>query len=202
VLFHAVVSRRALALAALVALVLLVVAPAGAQSRRWAAVAGKSSAGFRASFPLGEFSGRTEDVSGEFETDVTDLRKGVTGVLSVKAATLRTGDTGRDRDMRKALAVAEYPEIRFTVQQVDASFPSLADRSDVLLTIRGVMSIHGVERPMTFPGRARLRDDTLWVRGETELRMSDFGITPPTRLLLRVKDTVFVEFDVRLSATP
>ena len=52
---------------------------------------------------------------------------------------------------------------------------------------------------MAFPGRARLRDDKLWVRGEGQLRMSHFGMKPPSRFFFDVKDTLLVSFDVTLA---
>jgi polyisoprenoid-binding protein YceI len=176
--------------------------PAGAESRRWTPVPGKSTVGFTASFPLGDFAGSTHEVGGEFRGDPADLRRPVTGALAVPVSSLRTGIDGRDRDMRQTLAADRHPDIRFTVQEVTPTFSSAAERSDVLLTIRGLMLIRGVERPVTFPGRVRLRDGNLWVRGETELRMTDFGIKPPSRFFLDVKDTVLVSFDLLLAAEP
>ncbi len=177
----------------------LVAAPATAEPKRWTTVAGKSQVSFDASFPLGDFAGRTEDVAGEFLGDPADLRQGVTGVLRVNPATLRTGVGGRDRDMWRALDVERYREMRFTVERVEPSFPSVTERSDVLLTISGLMLIHGVERPMVFPGRVRLREDRLWVRGENRLKMSDFGIEPPKKFFLNVADSVLVSFDLLLA---
>src|SRR5262245_32508937 len=174
-------------------------APADAQAKRWAPVPGKCHVSFDASYPLGDFMGHTEDVTGEFFADLADLRQGVSGTLQVNPAALRTGIDGRDRDMRRVLEVERYPEIRFTVERVDPSFPSVSDRSDVLVTINGTMLIHGVERQMAFPGRVRLRDERLWVRGENRLKMTDFGIKPPRKLLLQVADTVLVSFDVVLA---
>jgi hypothetical protein len=52
---------------------------------------------------------------------------------------------------------------------------------------------------MTFPARVRLRDEKLWVRGEGELKMTDFGMMPPKRLFLEVGDRVRVAFDVTLA---
>ena len=185
-----------LALAALATLA----APAAAEPKRWTTVAGKSHVAFDASFALGDFTGSTEDVAGEFLADPADLRQHVAGVLRVNPATLRTGVSGRDLDMRRVLAVVPYPEIRFTVERVEPSFPSVTDRSDLLLSISGLMLIHGVERPLVFPGRVRLRDDRLWVRGERWLKMSDFGIKPPKRFFLEVADSVLVRFDLLLAA--
>ena len=189
---------RSIALVVLAALA-LVAAHAGAEAKRWTTVAGRSQVSFDASFPLGDFAGHAGDVVGEFWGDPADLRQGVTGALRVNPTTLRTGVDGRDRDMWRALAVERHPEIRFTVRRVEPSFPSVTDRSDVLLTISGLLLIHGVERVMVFPGRVRLRDNRLWVRGETRLQMSDFGIKPPKRFLLLVADSVLVGFDLLLA---
>jgi polyisoprenoid-binding protein YceI len=195
-------NRTTRAAATLLLALLVLAPPARAEVRTWTTVPGKSEVAFTAAFPLGNFTGRTQEVTGEFRADPTDLRTGVTGSLSIASVRLTTGDEGRDRDMRKTLATERYPEIRFTIERLEASFPSTTDRADVLLTIGGLMLIRGVERPMVFPGRVRVRDDKLWVRGEAELKMTDFGIRPPTRLFLEVRDTVLVSFDVVLAATP
>jgi len=191
-------SRAAAAVLGLCAL-LLGAPRAAADLRRFTPVSGKSAVSFTASFPLGNFTGSTEDVEGEFRADPADLRTGITGALRIKAYALRTGDNGRDRDMYRFLAVDRHPEIRFTIDRIDASFSSMTDRADVLLTITGLMSIRGVERTMAFAGRARLRDDRLWVRGESQLQMSQFGMKPPSRFFMRVGDTVLVSFDVTLA---
>jgi polyisoprenoid-binding protein YceI len=178
----------------------LLLAPSGgAQSRRWAPAPGKSMVSFTASFPLGDFTGTTLEVTGEFTGDPTDLRQPVAGALRVRASSLKTGIDGRDKDMRETLAVDRHPDIVFTVREITPSFASATDRSDVLLTINGIMQIRGVERPMTLPGRLRLRDGTIWVRGETSLRMTEFGIKPPSRFFLDVKDLVNVAFDLVLA---
>jgi len=173
--------------------------PAGAEAKRWATVASKSQVSFDASFPLGDFAGRAGDVAGEFWGDPADLRQSVTGALRVKITALHTGVDGRDRDMWRALSAERYPEIRFTVQRVEASFPSVTDRADVLLTISGLMQMHGVGRSMVLPGRVRLQDSRLWIRGETRIQMRDFGIDPPRRFFLRVADSVLVSFDLLLA---
>jgi polyisoprenoid-binding protein YceI len=191
----------ALAIGAVLLSAMLMARGAEAEVRRWAPIAGKSEVGFAASFPLGNFTGITQDVDGQFAADPADLRVGVTGHLLVKASTLRTGNGSRDRDMQEALSVDRFPEIRFTVQQVAASFPSATDRADVLLTISGLMRIHGIERPISFPARLRLRDDKVWVRGEAELKMSDYGVKAPSRFFLSVSDRVVASFDLLFAET-
>jgi len=195
-------ARTSVAVRALLIQVLfatLLAGPATAETRRWVPVAGKSHVSFEATFPFGDFSGHTQDVGGEFRLDPSDLRQPVSGLLRVNSAALRTGVDGRDRDMWKALDVKRYPEIRFVLQGVEPSFPSVSDRADVLVTIRGGLLIRGVERSVTFASRARLRDARLWVRGQAMAKMSEFGITPPRRFFFAVGDAVTASFDVLLA---
>jgi polyisoprenoid-binding protein YceI len=196
--------RRARLLAYL-SLVALFVAPsiapsrAGAEARQWAPVAGKSSVEFRAGFPLGDFTGRGEEMTGQFRADLGNLRQGVMGTLRVPVGSLRTGSSGRDKDMRNALEADRHPNIQFVSDGVEASFGSVTDKADVLLTIHGRLTIRGTERPVTFLGRVRLRDDRPWVRGDATLKLSDFGISRPRRLLLSVRNEVTVSFDLVLA---
>lgn len=191
-------------MAACLAAVLLVMAllplPALAEPRRWVPITPKSNVGLDATHAFGNFSGWGEELTGEFTADTADLRKGVAGWLTASPKTLTTGDAGRDRQMRAALEVDRYPEIRFTLERVESSFASIGERADVLLRIHGKLGIHGVERPTSFYGRARLKGDAVWVRGETTVKMTEFGISPPTRFLVAVRDMVLVRFDLTLRA--
>lgn len=200
------VVQRPSSPAALIAILFLSVAatwlpPAGATAEpgRWAPVPGKNQVAFDAKFSLGNFSGTGEKVAGGFTLDPNDLKVPVAGVVTVEVAGLATGVSGRDSDLRKALGADRFPTMRFTVEGVEASFASMTDKADVLLTIRGQMLIRDVERPMTLLGRARLRDGTLWVRGDGTLKMSDFGIAQPRRLFMTVADQVTIRFDLTLS---
>lgn len=172
---------------------------ADAQPKAYVVVRDQSQVIFEATYPLGEFSGTADHVTGEFRLDPDNLPQGVTGSATINPATLRTGIEGRDRDLRKSLETDRYPEIRFTVGEVHSSFPSLAERADIALKISGMMLIRGVERAMTWTGRARIEEGRLWVRGEAELNMTEFGITPPRKFFLAVGDRVRVRFDLRLA---
>lgn len=176
----------------------LLASPADAESSRWVPVAGKSLVAFEATHRLGDFRGSAETVTGEFEADPAEIRAGLTGTLRVPVAALRTGDTGRDRDMLKLLQADTHPLIRYTIGGSEASFNAITAAADVLLTIKGAIEIRGVERPLVFLARARLIGDRIWVRGESKLTLTDFGIEPPRRLWFRVGNEVIVGFDVTL----
>ncbi len=183
----------------LVLLALAVATSADAQPKSYIVTEDRSRVMFEARYPLGDFAGTTEKVTGEFRINPDNVTRGVSGSVTVHPADLKTGIEGRDRDLRKALETEKYPEIRFTVEEVQASFPSLAERADIAVTIKGVMVIRRVERPMTWTGRARIDEGKLWVRGEAELKLTDFGITPPRKFFLAVGDGVRLGFDLRLT---
>jgi len=177
---------------------MLLALPAAAESRRWLPNPTKSAGAFEATHRLGDFGGRGEGVTGEFQADVTDLRAGITGVARLRITALRTGDESRDRDMRKLLDAERFPEIRFTIGGVDPSFNSVTAAADTLLTVKGGLALRGVERPVTFLARVRLREDRIWVRGESRVRLTEFGIQPPSRLFFKVDDLVTISFDLTL----
>ena len=146
------------------------------------------------------FSAASEGPTGEFEIDISDLRQPVKGGLTVSAAGFRSGDKGRDKDIRQALDVDHHPEIQYRIDKMDSSFPSLAENNDVILTIHGVLSVKGVERPTTFAGRIRLRaGGALWIRGESWLKPRDWGVPLIRSWLVSMKDSVLAIFDLTLN---
>jgi polyisoprenoid-binding protein YceI len=182
-------------------LVTVLLLPASAEPRRWAPNPAKSIVTFDATHQMGAFTGRAEGVTGEFQADTADLRATITGVVRVRVAALHTGNETRDRDMRKVLDVNRFPEIRFTIGSVEPSFNSVTPSADTLLTVKGGLAVRGVERPLTFLARVRLRDDRVWVRGESRIRLTDFGIEPPSRLFFKVGNDVTIGFDLTLESS-
>jgi len=185
-------ALRCLAIACLSA------SPALAETPRWVTVSSRCFVSVDVDFAPGAFSGLGREVSGEFQANPRNLSDGVSGQLTVRVASLSTGLDGRDKEMMKALAAERYPTMAFVIQAVSVSFPSVSEHTDVLLTIQGRLTIAGVDRVKRFSGRVRWKDHRLWVRGETRFKMTDFGIKPPTYLLLSVKDEVGVGFDLLL----
>ena len=170
-----------------------------AETERWVIESGKSRVGFDAFHMLGNFSGASETPGGEVELDIEDLKKPIKGALTVPVASLRTGKSGRDKDLRRALDGERHPEIQYRIDKVESSFASLTDNTDVLLTLHGILSMRGTERPVSFMGRVRLRQGTLWVRGENRIRPADFGVPPLRSWLISTKASVLATFDLVLS---
>jgi polyisoprenoid-binding protein YceI len=175
---------------------------ARADMQRFTVESAKSRVSFDAFHPwtVGVFAAASEGPTGEFEIDISDLRQPVKGGLTVSAAGFRSGDKSRDKDIRRALDVDHHPEIQYRIDKMDSSFPSLAENNDVILTIHGVLSVKGVERPTTFAGRIRLRPGgALWIRGESWLKPRDWGVPLIRSWLVSMKDSVLAIFDLTLN---
>ena len=202
--FQPVPAARALAavLAALVGGAVMLPFPAAAEVQKFTVESDKSRVLVDTFHPwaIGRFSAGAENPTGEFEVDVDDLRQSIKGTLTVPASAFRSGKSGRDKQIRKALDAEHNPEIRYRIDKVDSSFPSLAENNDVFLTIHGMLSIKGVDRPATFAGRVRRKaNGALWVRGEGWVKPQDFGVPLITTWMLSMKESVLAIFDLTMS---
>jgi len=176
--------------------------PAAAETQKFRVEADKSRVLIDVFHPwtVGRFSAGAENPTGEFEIDVDDLRQSIKGTLTVQASSFRSGKTGRDKDIRRALDAEHNPEIRYRIDKVASSFPSLAENNDVFLTIHGVLSMKGVDRPATFAGRVRRKPGgELWVRGEGWVKPQDFGVPLLRTWLVSMRDSVLAIFDLTLN---
>jgi polyisoprenoid-binding protein YceI len=179
--------------------VLILAGPAAAEMQRFTVETEHSRAGFDAFHTFVNFSLTSEAPTGEIEADVSDLKQPIKGLVVVPAVSLRSADKKRDHAIHRRLDVEHQPEIRYRIDRVDSSFGSLAENNDVLLTIRGVLTIRGESRPVDFSGRVRLRPGGgLWVRGESWIKPRDWGVLPIRIWLIAVKETVLATFDLNL----
>jgi len=94
----------------------------------------------------------TDAVKGDVLVADTVTWQGVRGQVSVRADALITGENRRDAFTRQAiLQTSRYPEIRFTIDSV----VNVTHQADTLRgTAVGVLSLHGVAKPMTAAVRA------------------------------------------------
>jgi polyisoprenoid-binding protein YceI len=97
--------------------------------------------------------------------------------------------------LRKALRAAESPTIRFRLNDV-------SEKGTGAVRMSGTLSIAGRENPVAIDATvARDAQGRLRVKGSKQLRMTEFGVTPPTLMMgtMKVHDPVVVGFDVLLN---
>lgn len=172
-----------------------------ASSSRFTLLDERCEAAFDAESTFHDFTGKTRAVSGWIEADLADLAPAA-GAISIEAAALDTGNKGRDKDMREELKTAEHPAIAFALAKVEDLRWKVPGREGTF-TLVGTLSIAGKTREVRIPASGRLGDDGLLrVSGETSLKMSDYGVRPPSSFLIaRVADEVRIRFSITARKT-
>jgi len=117
--------------------------------------------------------------------------------VTIPVKGLKSGESGLDKNMYKALKSGDAPEIRFVLSHYEA----LPSASDSILSYKaaGQLFIAGMQKDVVLTGTAMPSPDALAVEGQYELRMSDYGIKPPTLLLgaIKVADPVVIHFHLK-----
>lgn len=117
--------------------------------------------------------------------------------VTVPTAAFDCGKERMNRDLREAMKAELHPEVHFELIGYGPAVP-IASNQDRLL-VEGRLTIAGVTRTVEIDAVAeRQANGTYRLRGHKRLRMSDFGIDPPTALagLIRTHDQIAVRFDL------
>lgn len=126
--------------------------------------------------------------------------------VTIPVETLRcTGGRPMEADMRRALKAERVPNISFRFAGLRSGITHDIDRNDFRATIAGQLSLAGVTREMAFPVVARrVSRRQFRLQAEIPVRMTDFGIAPPTALFGMVKaaNELAVKLDVTMEAAP
>jgi polyisoprenoid-binding protein YceI len=114
--------------------------------------------------------------------------------VKVPVKALKCGHGGMDDNLYKALKADETPDISYILATFEAA-PGEADA--FTLKTNGTLAIAGKENKLTMDVVAtRLLDGTVKATGVVPIKMTDFGIKPPTAMFgtLRTGDEVKVNF--------
>lgn len=148
---------------------------------------------------LGDFTGTTDSVRGAMTGG--DNLSAVRGWVEAVVATLITGNSKRDRDLRKSMEADSYPTMRFDLTGV--TIDSVVSNG-VSVTLSGRMTIHGATREVTFPGTVELGRMEIRVRSDFELSLKDYHIRGLSKMLglLKMHDRIQVHVDLLFRSQP
>ncbi|MBV9180056.1 MAG: YceI family protein [Acidobacteria bacterium] len=136
-------------------------------------------------------------IHGSFDLKSGDLRYDpnaalLRGSLVVDATSGRSGNRTRDRRMHgEILESARYPEIAFRADRVDGP---VAISGASTLQVHGMVSIHGAEHELAIPVRVQIFPDHWVADSHFTIPYVKWGIKNPSRLLLRVSESVEIDF--------
>lgn len=121
--------------------------------------------------------------------------------VKVPVKSLKCGHGGMDNNLYKALNADATPEISYIMATFEVVPGEMKD-SFTLKTV-GTLAIAGKENKLEMDVVAnRLPDGTVKATGTVPIKMTDFGIKPPTAIFGRLKtgDEVKVSFDLTVGA--
>jgi polyisoprenoid-binding protein YceI len=108
-----------------------------------------------------------------------------------------------EHDMRSALRADQYPVIEFVFDGLRGAIVHDIDRRSYTIPIAGDLTIAGTKREVELSITiSRQTNDSFRVTATLPLRMSSFGIKPPTALfgLIQADDTLGVRFNITMEA--
>ena len=119
--------------------------------------------------------------------------------VKVGVAGLKSGESGLDRNLRKAMKEKEFPEVVYRLE----SYTLTKGAGDGALSAKtqGQLTIAGQTKPISMEVALRMGPDGPEASGHYTLKMSDFGVKPPTLMLgtIKTRDPVTIAFDLLLA---
>lgn len=116
--------------------------------------------------------------------------------ITVTADKMECGNGTMNQHMKTALKVDENPVIVFRLTSYEVSKVA----AGTVGTLRGTLTLGGVEKPISIAAEGATVGSALHVTGSEEVKMSDFDLTPPSLMFgrIKVRDAVSVKFDLML----
>lgn len=144
--------------------------------------------------------GRTPDVSGT----MTVAGAEVTAVqVEVDVTTLTSDSDRRDGALRsRGLETERFPTATFALTSPIGLPAGAAPGETVSAQATGDLTVHGVTREVTVDVEAEVSATSAAVVGRAPVKLTDFGIDPPTGLaVLSIRDEAVFEFQIFFSKT-
>jgi polyisoprenoid-binding protein YceI len=165
----------------------------------------QSTAAYMGRDSLGSWTGKTKDVNGSVTYD-SQTGEFIKGEVQIGLASIDSGNGVRDGRMRNEfLQTDKFPTALFVVKKIE-NFSKFSEWKQWGNRQKGKMigdlTIRNITKPATFDAEATYTGKELKITGTSKVKMTDYGITPPTIFLVTVEDTLGLEFDALAKPMP
>jgi polyisoprenoid-binding protein YceI len=157
----------------------------------------KSKVTFKISTTFNEIEGSAPSVSGEITTPggTADLATGTTASIKITTKDMTTNHNGRDKDMHNdVLESAKYPEIKLDIKSVSKGSSTFDYK------VSADISMHGATKPISISCSVvptTIGEKTfLSIKGKSKVKITEYGMTPPSILVNKVSPDVVIEFTI------
>lgn len=149
---------------------------------------------------LHDWTSTAEDVSGTAQLDVANQTLNAIEALTVriKSEGIKS-EKGRimDNKTHKALAADDHKYITYALSKA-----TITQQNDQKVTVRatGALTIAGKTKTVTMDVTGTKKNGAIQFSGSKALKMTDFGIDPPTAMLgtLKTGDDITIDFSLTL----
>lgn len=121
-----------------------------------------------------------------------DIRLDGQSQITVDLSTLKSDQDRRDNFVRRTI-FQNHPIAQFVTTDIGALPREYTPGTTITRQVSGMMTIRGVQKPLTLQVEARLEGDTLQILGKTDFTWDYFEIPPPNTPIVTVKDNVHIE---------
>ncbi|HEX9990174.1 MAG TPA: YceI family protein [Chloroflexia bacterium] len=136
-------------------------------------------------------TGTTSAVAGEILLDPQNPSASRVGEIVVDISQLRTDEPSRDNAIRRGwLESARYPLATFNNATMSGLPAKWTEGEPFAFEMAGDMTVREATRPVTWEVKATVEGDEVRGRATTQLKMSDFGVEPPSLMDLKVEDDI------------
>jgi polyisoprenoid-binding protein YceI len=150
---------------------------------------------FKSKAPLEKFDGKTKQLSGFFEADLSNLSGRVSLEVEIDLDSFDTGKKKRNKHMRENhLETDKYPKAWFRGGNIKScSNATLAAGQSVTLVLSGTLDLHGVKKDHDVTlNLTRGSDNTVTITGEFPVLLSEHAIDRPKFLVMKLADEQLV----------
>lgn len=125
--------------------------------------------------------------------------------LRIPVTTFRCGNSVMESDLRRAMKSESHPDVSFSLRGLKSGIRHDLNNGIYRARVEGELSLAGVRRIIDVEVAVRrVSRKRFRVSAELPLKMTDFGISPPTALFgaVRARDQLTVRFDLMLEIDP
>ena len=140
-----------------------------------------------------------EDVKGNIQIEVTEETLNINKLnVEIISESLKSGKKSMDKNTYKALETDKYSSIKFNY----LSAKSITKVSDNTYSVEayGNLTITGNTQKILLKFKLKTEDNKVSIEGEKSIKMTSYGVEPPTALLGTIKtgDDLTIKFNIKL----
>lgn len=120
--------------------------------------------------------------------------------IMVDLRTLKSDSTQRDNFIKQdTLQATQFPLAEYVITGVDGWTGPLTEGQQSTFKLLGMMTIHGVTKPVTFDTIATMQGGNLSGTARTTFKFQDFGMSPPNVFVAKADENI--KLDMTIAAT-